>query len=397
MLGLIGIKKGVDVSIREKLVISPRTKDLISNSLRNITDEFVILSTCNRTEIYFKGQGIDKELIFEVLNWDKSLLEYVFYIDGESAVKHLFELACGFHSRILGEDQILGQIRDAYLEGVEKGYIFSELMRLFEEAISCGKRFRSDTKLYEIPVSSSSIAVNKVIESKAEKLMVMGYRTIGKLVIKYALGTELKEINIVVRDKSKVEKITDQRVNILTYNEARERLNEMDGLISCTAASHLVVEKYHINKEGKNILLIDLAMPRDIDPQLQNYERVQLLDIDKISKLDDENKHLRVERMQKNKYIIDKYIKEYMNWLNLRCVTNYIKEFKDSGDFIVSHRVKSFENKCKNKEDAKLAEILIKSTADYYINRAIKVLKNEQAKGREEQCLRILMEIFTKK
>ena len=336
-------------------------------------------------------------MIFEVLNWDKSLLEYVFYIEGESAVKHLFELACGFHSRILGEDQILGQIRDAYLEGVEKGYIFSELMRLFEEAISCGKRFRSDTKLYEIPVSSSSIAVNKVIESKAEKLMVMGYGTIGKLVIKYALGTELKEVNIVVRDKSKVEKITDQRVNILTYNEARERLNEMDGLISCTAASHLVVEKYHINKEGKNILLIDLAMPRDIDPQLQNYERVQLLDIDKISKLDDENKHLRVERMQKNKYIIDKYIKEYMNWLNLRCVTNYIKEFKDSGDFIVSHRVKSFENKCKNKEDAKLAEILIKSTADYYINRAIKVLKNEKAKGREEQCLRILMEIFTKK
>ena len=397
MLGLIGIKKGVDVSIREKLVISPRTKDLISNSLRNITDEFVILSTCNRTEIYFKGQGIDKELIFEVLNWDKSLLEYVFYIEGESAVKHLFELACGFHSRILGEDQILGQIRDAYLEGVEKGHIFSELMRLFEEAISCGKRFRSDTKLYEIPVSSSSIAVNKVIESKAEKLMVMGYGPIGKLVIKYALGTELKEINIVVRDKSKVEKITDQRVNILTYNEARERLNEMDGLISCTAASHLVVEKYHINKEGKNILLIDLAMPRDIDPQLQNYERVQLLDIDKISKLDDKNKHLRVERMQKNKYIIDKYIKEYMNWLNLRCVTNYIKEFKDSGDFIVSHRVKSFENKCKNKEDAKLAEILIKSTADYYINRAIKVLKNEKAKGREEQCLRILMEIFTKK
>ena len=397
MLGLIGIKKGVDVSIREKLVISPRTKDLISNSLRNITDEFVILSTCNRTEIYFKGQGIDKELIFEVLNWDKSLLEYVFYIEGESAVKHLFELACGFHSRILGEDQILGQIRDAYLEGVEKGYIFSELMRLFEEAISCGKRFRSDTKLYEIPVSSSSIAVNKVIESKAEKLMVMGYGTIGKLVIKYALGTELKEVNIVVRDKSKVEKITDQRVNILTYNEARERLNEMDGLISCTAASHLVVEKYHINKEGKNILLIDLAMPRDIDPQLDGYERVQLLDIDKISKLDDENKHLRVERMQKNKYIIDKYIKEYMNWLNLRCVTNYIKEFKESGDFIVSHRVKSFENKCKNKEDAKLAETLIKSTSDYYINRAIKVLKNEKAKGREEQCLRILMEIFTKK
>ena len=397
MLGLIGIKKGVDVSIREKLVISPRTKDLISNSLKNITDEFVILSTCNRTEIYFKGEDIDKELIFEILNWDKSLLEYVFYIEGENAVKHLFELACGFHSRILGEDQILGQIRDAYLESVEKGYINSVLIRLFEDAISCGKRFRNDTKLYEIPVSSSSIAVNKVMENNAEKLMVMGYGTIGKLVVKYALSTEIKEINIVVRDKSKVEKITDTRVKILSYDEARKKLNEMDGVISCTAANHLVVEEYHINKEGKDILLIDLAMPRDIAPQLESYERVQLLDIDKISKLDDENKHLRIERMQKNKYIIDKYIKDYMNWLNLRSVTNYIKEFKELGNFIVRDRVKSFENKCKDKEDAKLAEILIKSTSDYYINRAIKVLKNERAKGREDGCLKILTEIFTKK
>ena len=116
-----------------------------------------------------------------------------------------------------------------------------------------------------------------------------------------------------------------------------------------------------------------------------------------ISKLDDENKHLRIERMQKNKHIIDKYIKDYMNWLNLRSVTNYIKEFKELGNFIVRDRVKSFENKCKDKEDAKLAEILIKSTSDYYINRAIKVLKNERAKGREDECLKILTEIFTKK
>ena len=86
-----------------------------------------------------------------------------------------------------------------------------------------------------------------------------------------------------------------------------------------------------------------------------------------------------------------------MNWLNLRSVTNYIKEFKELGNFIVRDRVKSFENKCKDKEDAKLAEILIKSTSDYYINRAIKVLKNERAKGREDGCLKILTEIFTKK
>ena len=267
-------------------------------------------------------------------------------------------------------------------------------MRLFQEAISCGKKFRNDTKLYEIPVSSSSIAVNKVMEKKAEKLMVIGYGTIGRLVVKYAISTELKEINIVVRNRSKVEYIDDKRVKILNFQEAREILNEMDGVISCTSSTDLIIEEKHINKDGRDILLIDLAMPRDIAPKLKIYKRVELLDIDKISKVDDENKHLRIKKMKDNKYIIDKYIKEYMEWLSLRTITKYIKSFKEEGDFIVNDRITSFKNKCRNEKDVELAEILIKSTSDYYINRAIKVFKEETLKGRERECLEILMKIF---
>lgn len=396
MLALMGIRKGVDVGIRERLVLSAKNQALVSNSLKDICEEFVILSTCNRTEIYINAEEISKEKLFELLNWDKSLMEYVFLVEGKAAIKHLFELSCGFHSKIKGEDQILGQIRDAYERSLENKYVKSKLMRLFEEAISCGKKFRNDTKLYEIPVSSSSIAVNKIVELGAEKLMVMGYGDIGSLVVKYALGTRIKEINIVVRNKDKVGLIDDERVNVLNYAEAREVINNMDGIISCTAASHLIIEKEQINKNGKKLSMIDLAVPRDIDPELENYERVTLYDIDKISKMDDKNKNLRVKRMQENKYTIEEYIKNYIEWLNVRNVSNYIRDFQHTGTFVVDDRLKSFKHKCKNNEDVQLAHKLLKSTSDYYINRAIKVLKKETLKGREEECLKILMEIFTK-
>ena len=116
--------------------------------------------------------------------------------------------------------------------------------------------------------------------------MVLGYGTIGSLVVKYALGSKFEKIFIVVRNKDKVPDLKDDRVNILDFNEYREVINEVDAVISCTAAPHIVIKDDYINKDGRNIMLIDLALPRDIDETLSKNKRVTLLDIDTISKLD---------------------------------------------------------------------------------------------------------------
>ena len=165
MLGLIGIRKNVDINIRERLAIALSKQSKALKELNKLYEEVVIISTCNRTEIYISGcLGSEKEIrkIFEVLDWDISLLEYTFYLEGISVAKHLLEVVCGFHSKILGEDQILGQVKLAYELSLEHKAIHTKLLRLFEEAISCGKKFRTESKLYEIPVSASSIAVNEV-------------------------------------------------------------------------------------------------------------------------------------------------------------------------------------------------------------------------------------------
>ena len=161
MIQVIGLKKNIELEIREKLSLNTRKQEEFTNELLNYFNEVVIISTCNRTEIYFNSsytveEGLKK--IFEVFKWDLNFKKYCFCLEEENTIKHLMEVACGFHSRILGEDQILGQIKDAYKQALKLGSVKLELQRLFQEAITCGKRFRTEGKLYEIPVSSSSIA-----------------------------------------------------------------------------------------------------------------------------------------------------------------------------------------------------------------------------------------------
>lgn len=397
MLGLIGIRKNVDIKTRERLAITLSKQSKAIKELNKVYEEVVIISTCNRTEIYISGflESEDEiRNIFEILDWDISLLKYTFYLQGADVAKHLLEVVCGFHSKILGEDQILGQVKLAYELSLEHKAVHTKLLRLFEDAISCGKRFRTESKLYEIPVSASSIAVNEVEKFGAKSVMVLGYGEIGSLVVKYALGSKFNEVFIVVRNKSKVSDLKDERVKVLDFNEYREVINGVDAVISCTSAPHIVIKDGYINVEGKEIMLIDLALPRDIDENLSENKRVTLLDIDTISKLDDNNKKLRNEKMNDYRFLVYEHLNEYKNWLSIREVTYYIHEMKTKGNTVVESRVKSFEHKCKDKRDIDLATTLIKSTSDYYINRAIKLLKEEKLKGREEECLNILKQIF---
>ena len=138
MIQLLGIRKNIGVEIREKLALSQKKREEYTKELLQYFDEAVILSTCNRTEIYFNGslngeEGLKK--IFDILKWDINLIEYCFYLTGKDSVKHLMEVVCGFHSKILGEDQILGQIKEAYSLAYNIGAVKSKLQRLDRKSV----------------------------------------------------------------------------------------------------------------------------------------------------------------------------------------------------------------------------------------------------------------------
>ncbi len=135
------------------------------------------------------------------------------------AVTHLMEVICGFHSRILGEDQILGQIKDAYKTAISDNSISSELQKMFEIAIACGKKFKTECKMFEVPVSSVSISINSALLKGCRKFMVLGYGEIGKLAIKHLLSHKVECIYLIVRDKSKASDLEGEIVEVLDFNE----------------------------------------------------------------------------------------------------------------------------------------------------------------------------------
>ncbi|MGG5462002.1 glutamyl-tRNA reductase [Clostridium sp. B9] len=398
MIGIIGVKRNINIEIREKLALYPKRHKKYVDKLLSSFKEVVIVNTCNRTEIYFSFQDEISEdeifrIVFEAFEWDENLREYMFLAKDRRAVTHLMEVICGFHSRILGEDQILGQIKDAYKKAVEDRSIYSELQKLFESAISCGKKFKTECRMFEVPVSSVSISLNSALEKGCNRFMVLGYGEIGKLAIKHLLSHKIEEIYLVVRNKEKASDVDKRYIKVVDFIEKNDFINDVDCIVSCTSAPHTVVRLENISEEGNDLFIYDLAVPRDVDKELSDYNRVILRDIDEISRIDDKNKIIRKERMEEYKYIVEESIEEYINWLKVREISSKIRAIKQRENEICSERIKTFENKGLGKEN-KLAERLIKSTADAYVNRAIEILKSEVIEGSEKSCIEIIEKIF---
>lgn len=400
MIGLIGVRKNTPLEIREKFIIKPKKhKEYMEELLREM-NEVVILATCNRTEIYFNASFNKEELlkkIFDIFNWDYEYEKYIFITTCQDVYRHLFEVCCGFHSKILGEDQILGQVKDAYEEALDIGTVSLELHRLFQEAITCGKKFRKESKLFEIPVSSASIVVNEAVSHGCTKFMIFGYGEVGQITLKYLLSHGAKLVYLVVRNNKIKDEINDERVNVIMFEEKNKYIDEVECLIGCTSAPHAVVRKSDINEAGNKLIIYDLSVPRDVEKEVALLDRTEVYNIDTISYINDKNKKLRKEKMEANKYIMTKYLKEYENWLKLRSIAPTIKILKAFGNEISEKRIQTFSHKSDNEKDITLANKLIKSTSDFYINRAIEVIKEETLKGCGEECMKIIEKIFVMK
>lgn len=400
MIGLIGIKKNTPIEVREKFIIKTKKYEQYLQELLKELKEVVILATCNRTEIYFNASLDEEELlkkIFGIFGWNYRDRKYIFVTNDETVYRHLLEVCCGFHSKILGEDQILGQVKDSYEASIKTKAVSLELHRLFQEAITCGKRFRKEARLFEIPVSSSSIVVNESINHNCTRFMVLGYGEVGKLILKYLLSHKVEVIYLVVRNSKIQDEIHDRRVKIINFEEKNKYIDETQCIISCTSAPHPVVIKNDIHEEGNKLIIYDLAVPRDVEKEVAFLDRTEVYNIDTISRIDDKNKKLRKEKMEENKHIMTKYLKEYEEWLKLRSISPIIKKLKILGNEVSEKRSKTFIHKSNSEKDIVLANRLIKSTSDFYINRAIEVIKEETLKGYGEEWIEMIEKIFINK
>ena len=397
MIQLIGIQHNVEVEIREKLSITPRKCERVTKHLLDLCEEVVVLSTCNRTEVYLNADAHDEQFIqevFEYLGWDYTYRRYTFYLSEQEAINHLFEVVCGFDSMLLGEDQILGQIKNAYELSLDLQAVSGKMLRLFQNVITCGKDFRCQTNLCNIPVSLASMVVREARKKNKKRFMLLGFGDIGQLVAKYILCDDFDALYIAVRNVDVVD-IQHEKVEAVSFHDKTEYFDQVDCMISCTSAPHLVIKKEDVpDLIGHELLIFDMAVPRDVSEEVRHIEQIQLYDTDQIGHLQDEHYQKRKEVMYENKSIIDEYIREFEEWCKLKEITPHIQQIKNSGQTVYEQRYRTFQNKKDAKDNEILAEMLLKSATNVFVNKAIKVLKEEHLEGRGEECLRILAKIF---
>lgn len=303
--------KKADADVRGKFAFDKEKRGYISEKLRELgARENVILCTCSRTEIYACGDISEREILSvlsEVSGMD-GIKQFAMIFCGNAAVNHLFRVACGMDSMVMGEDEILGQTRESYKEAAEEGAVGHELNMIFQSAIACAKKIKTNTSLSGVPVSTATLAANTAAKFGENILMIGASGKIGLSTLKNILAHKNVKVTVTARKHlpDAGEKYRDC-YTIVPYEERYAYINDADCIISATSSP---VYTLTYDKTAQSIvtvkprLFIDLSVPKDIDENISSMEKTALLGIDHFEKLAENNSEIKQSAKEQAETII---------------------------------------------------------------------------------------------
>lgn len=270
----------------------------------------VLICTCNRTELYFCGtpeEGIRLLCGHSGVDTAKLKRKVMIFTD-KTAVKRLYSVSCGIESAVIGEDEILGQVRRAYDLSRERIGLSSEMNMIFQGAIACAKKIKTETELSKTSVSTATLAAKEAAHYKDNvRVMLLGASgEIGSLVLKNLLSYKNVTVLATARShRNALEYVSDDpKLEIIPYEKRYERIGKCDCIISATSSPHYTVTADMLS-DNENKLFIDLAVPRDIDPAVEKLAGARLIDMDFFTELAKENNLKKLDSVERSKLIID--------------------------------------------------------------------------------------------
>jgi glutamyl-tRNA reductase len=338
--------KTASIELREKVVFSLEKMSVyLSDLLRHENiHEAVILSTCNRSEIYCNTDDSEK-----LLDWychqhqlSRAELEPALYLyEDKAAIAHIMQVACGIDSMVLGESQILGQMKDAFSESCAAGVIGPLFNRLFQQVFSVAKEVRSNTSIGACPVSvaSASVGLAKQIvpELSAATVLVIGAGATVELLLRHLQTHSIASLIIANRNKEHaVTLASNYGGQAIAFSALGDALVEADIVISATGSALPVVTKAMMQKvlmsrqsKSNPIVMIDIAVPRDVEPTVSELASVHLYCIDDLKSIIQQNRHGREHAAEKAQEIIDQKSSDYIAWIHsLEIVSTTISAYR---------------------------------------------------------------------
>lgn len=403
------------VEVREKLSFSGTSLKAALERLKSypLIEGCAILSTCNRTEIYAATMEMDEGLnsIWEFLSqWSginiSEVKNLTYCHTLYDTIRHIFRVAAGLDSMVLGETQILGQVREAYQQAVEYKATNRVLNTLFQQAITVGKRVRTETGIDQNAVSISYVAVEmarRYLGSLEKKVvLIIGAGKMSELAAKHLVANGVSGVIVSNRSFERAKALATQfQGKAVKFDELYKCMEEADIVISSTAASHCVIKAEEVSKvmekrRGRRIFMIDIAVPRDIETEVGNLDGVTLYDIDDLKNVIDHNLSERKKAAVKAEGIIEEELDEFMKWLGMQFTIPTIAALKKWGEEIKQKELKRALNRLGeiSEHDKKVIYSLANSIVNQILHVPVSQLKSYALTTEGHLYTEILQNLF---
>lgn len=366
-LQVLGLNyKTAPIEIREKFSVN---KNSIRQGLENLADydglnEAVILSTCNRTEIYAAYAENCEESVKNFLNdliGGIDAEKFFYKKNGADCVKHLFEVAASLDSQILGEGQILSQVKEAYSIAKNSDATGTILNTLFHKAITVGKIVRTETKIAYNSVSISSAAVDlaekKLNGLENKKVLIFGAGKMAHLTAQHLISHGIKKIFVANRHLERAEEMAKKiGGEPVAWENALNKADDVDIIITSTGAPHYVIkiwptQQLMSRRNGREIFFIDIAVPRDVDPEVGKINGVTLYNIDDLENVVENNFKFRREEAKAAEKIVEEFVAATMERFKYLKFQPLMADLSKRAEKIREREVKRVSGKFSNFDD----------------------------------------------
>ncbi|MBI5410003.1 MAG: glutamyl-tRNA reductase [Nitrospirae bacterium] len=390
--------KTAPIEVREKIAFDgPKLEEAI-NILKGsrVVKESIILSTCNRVEIYAgvsdPDSGVEgiKGFLSDFHKVQKDLLDKSLYIHkGPEAIRHMYRVASSLDSMVVGEPQILGQLKDAYdaaLKNKTTGIILNKLMR---KSVSVAKRIRTETKIAESAVSISFAAVElarKIFDDLPTKsFMLIGAGEMAELAARHLINNGVRDVMVTNRTMARAEELAlEFHGKVVPFENFARELLHTDIVLCSTGAPRYILVKDQVHKimkerKQKQMFIIDISVPRNIDPKINDLDNVYLYDVDSLQGIVDTNVQERAKEAEKAEKIVDEEIGAFLKWQASLDATPTIVALRSKAEAIRKEELEKVLKKLGPLEEEKIKaiEYLTASIVNKLIHPPTAALKEE--------------------
>ncbi len=402
------------VELREKLHLNEEeVRKFILQQKGKLLREGLVISTCNRTEVY--GIPVDKNITTKELqdsvityksDFNANLENFENFISRES-IRHLFKVATGIDSMLIGDNQIYKQVKDSFLIADELQFSGFFMRRVMDAATRVGKRAITETSISEGAVTVSYAAVQlieKIFATLNKKsALIIGTGETGEIAAKHLRDRGIGRLALTNRTFEKAEKLANElNTAVFPFDSFKEHIHKFDIIVSATSSEGLIISKADIENAMKkrnyaSMVLMDIAIPRDIDPKSKNIEYVFYHDIDSLNIIVEQNLAKRKEEIPKVEKIIEEELNNFFDWYNSLEAAPTIKTIRDHFEAIRAEEVEKNINKF-SADDREKLDIITKRIINKILHQpTVELKKTSELDSRTEdtaQKISIIRELF---